>query len=62
MQWLIDNKEWVFSGIGVFVLSLFLQFLFNKKESKSIKQKIKSGKNSINIQAGGDVKFDKKDD
>ena len=27
MNWLLDNKEWVFSGIGVFLLALFAEIL-----------------------------------
>ena len=29
--WIVENKEWVFSGIGVFVLSLLLY----KKEARN---------------------------
>ena len=53
MQWIIDNKEWVFSGVGVFVLSLAVT-LFLKKGA-STKQVQKSGKNSTNSQSAGDI-------
>lgn len=36
LNWLFENKEWIFSGIGVFVLGLF----FYKKVSS---QKQSSG-------------------
>lgn len=59
MSWLIENKEWVFSGIGVsvlfFVLSLF-------KKGSGVKQVQKSGANSTNYQAGGDIKIGSKND
>lgn len=61
MQWIIDNAQWVFSGIGVFVLGLFIAFL-KRENTATTKQKQKSGNNSINIQAGGNVEFNKKSD
>lgn len=60
MQWLIDNKEWVFSGIGVLVISIVFG-LFMKTRQTSI-QKQKSGKNSQNYQAARDIKIGKSDD
>ncbi|SFD73996.1 hypothetical protein SAMN04489722_1241 [Algibacter lectus] len=46
------NYEWIFSGIGVFIISFFLI-----KKSKAQKQKV--GDNSTGIQAGRDVKIKK---
>lgn len=43
----IKNKEWVFSGIGVFVLGLFFV-----KSKFSIKQTQKGGHRSVNTQIG----------
>lgn len=60
MQWVIENKEWVFSGIGVFALSLVVTFILNRKKSTSQIQK--SGKNSKNYQAAGDINIGKGDD
>ena len=54
MNWIIENKEWLFSGIGIVLLSLLLKFFLKKRKEKSIKMKQKSGKNSTNIQVGGD--------
>lgn len=34
LEWLCDNKEWVFSGIGVTVLS-FVLCLFKKKNKNT---------------------------
>lgn len=48
LNWIIGNKEWLFSGVGVFVLGLFLY-------KKGTSQKQSSGPNSINIQSGGDT-------
>ncbi|HCV15216.1 MAG TPA: hypothetical protein DF637_02620 [Rikenellaceae bacterium] len=48
---LSDNIKWVFSGVGVAVVSWY--FYSHKKNDK--KQIQKSGKNSINIQVGDDL-------
>lgn len=52
MNWIIENKEWVFSGIGVFVISTIIGVFFCRKSSKQIQ---KSGDNSKNYQASGDI-------
>lgn len=60
MQWLIENKEWLFSGIGVFLISII--FTFIKRKDKTIKQSQKSGNGSTNYQAAHDINIGKKDD
>lgn len=51
----LDNVEWVFSGIGVFLLTLlFVKNGVSKKQS--------AGKNSNNYMADGDIKIGTKDD
>jgi hypothetical protein len=62
MQWLVDNKEWVFSGIGVALLAALVNFIFLKWNRSFLSQKQKSGKNSTNYQAGGDINVGKFDD
>lgn len=47
LTWILNNTEWVFSGIGVFVLGFFFV-----KSKYSIKQTQKGGDNSTNIQIG----------
>lgn len=54
MNWIIENKEWIFSGIGVFILGLIVTIITRKKKGKSLKMNQKSGSNSTNIQIGGD--------
>lgn len=54
MNWIIENKEWIFSGIGVFIIGLIATFLTRKERTKSTKMKQKSGSKSNNIQIGGD--------
>ena len=53
MDWILNNKEWIFSGIGVAVIVAIVGLVFGKQKNKQIQ---KSGNNSINIQVGGDVK------
>lgn len=60
MQWIIDNKEWIFSGIGVFIISLIIG-LFMKRDSSS-KQNQESGDNSTNYQSGKDININIRND
>lgn len=61
-DWIVQNKEWVFSGFGVAIITAIIGIIIGKK--KSIRQKQKSGDNSTNYQAAGDIKIGKesKDD
>jgi hypothetical protein len=62
LEWIIDNKEWVFSGVGAVILTTVLGFLFKKKNGARINQEmgtgIKSNKGKIvfkdNKQEAGD--------
>lgn len=56
MEWLTDNKEWFFSGIGVFLLSLAIGCLVKKKHSSIIRQKQKTTKSTVSNQAAGNIK------
>lgn len=60
MQWIIDNKEWLFSGAGVFILSLVITYYM--KSGSCTKQSQKSGKNSRNYQSSGDMNIEEKND
>ena len=56
MEWLTTNKEWVFSGIGVFALGLVIAWL--RRSSKSSHQMSqKGGIGSKNYQAGKDIRI-----
>lgn len=52
IEWITNNKEWIFSGIGIFVLSLFP--FFRKKNQHQMKKNGNSliGNNTINSQNG----------
>lgn len=51
LDYLIANKEWIFSGIGVTMISWFLFRASGIKSSMSQK----GGDSSTNIQVGGNV-------
>lgn len=52
-DWVLKNKEWLFSGIGVVVVS-WVGGIFKKTKASST-QTIRAGNNSTNVQAGSDV-------
>lgn len=54
VAWVIDNKNWLFSGVGVAVVAWVVRQFF-KKTYTSSEQSIRSGDSSTNIQAGRDV-------
>lgn len=57
MDWIIENKEWLFGGVLVAVpLALLGLFVSNKKN----KQVQKSGDSSTNIQVGGSLNIGSK--
>ena len=49
IQFIIDNKEWIFSGIGVAIVSAFIRIFLGRKARQ---QNIKAGDSSTNIQTG----------
>lgn len=54
LDYLIANKEWIFSGIGV---AVFSWLLFKSSGKSSMSQN--GGDNSTNIQVGGNVTLSK---
>ena len=54
LNWVIKNKEWLFSGAGLVVITWIGRHIF-KKTHASTTQTIHSGDRSINVQAGQDV-------
>jgi len=53
-EWIIANKEWLFSGIGAVLVTWIVQFIVKRKQATSA-QTIRSGKGSTNIQSGRDT-------
>ena len=56
MNWLINNKEWLLSGVAVAIPLAVLGFLLKKKQPQ---QKQVIGKNSKGNQAGRDINIGK---
>jgi hypothetical protein len=57
-SYIINNKEWIFSGIGVSVLVWLYAVI--RRSKPSVKQTIKSGARSHNVQALGDINISTK--
>jgi hypothetical protein len=54
LDWIILNKEWIFSGIGLSILSLGGAILFKKKEPKTQKAEKINTSGSVNIYQASD--------
>ncbi|MHB1392487.1 MAG: hypothetical protein ACYCYE_05275 [Clostridia bacterium] len=52
MEWIINNKEWLFSGIAIAIPLAIIGWFFSAKKNRQIQ---KSGNNSTNIQVGGNI-------
>lgn len=52
----MENKEWLFSGLGISVLGIVGYFLKRNKGKDKSNQTITSGNDSTNIQGGNNVK------
>ena len=50
-----DNKEWVFSGVGVAIVTVLVGSLLLNKRRNSPGQNQESGKASVNLQAARDI-------
>lgn len=59
--WVINNKEWLFSGLAIALVSWVGNIVYSKKK-RLPSQEINSGKNSINIQTGNDVNIKRDND
>jgi hypothetical protein len=57
-EWVINNKEWLFSGVGVVIGGFIMRLIF-KKTNASTTQTINSGNNSNNIQVGRNARMRK---
>ncbi|MDX1721593.1 MAG: hypothetical protein R3355_00630 [Pseudomonas sp.] len=54
MEWILKNKEWLFSGIAIAIPLAIISWLISSRRNKQIQ---KSGDNSTNIQIGGNFKI-----
>lgn len=53
LKWILNNKDWIFSGIGVSVIAGLMAWVARRKNKPTQKQS--SGSGSVNIQAGRDI-------
>ena len=61
MEWIIENKDWLFSGVAIAIPLAVIGWFISSRRNKQIQ---KGGKNSKNIQVGGSLHIggNKKDD
>jgi len=59
MDWIIANKQWLFSGLLVAVPRAIIGWFFSKRRS-TLTQRQRGGKGSTNIQVGGDLDVGKR--
>jgi hypothetical protein len=57
IAWVVNERKWLFSGVGVVVLS-FVANLIIKKIRSSTSQTIRTGNHSTNIQAGQNARVE----
>lgn len=53
LDWILKNKEWIFSGVGATVFAGLAAWILRRPTPPSQSQS--SGNNSINMQAGKDI-------
>lgn len=52
MEWIINNKEWLFGGIAVAIPLAIIGWFVSSSKIKQLQQ---SGEKSTNIQVGGNI-------
>ena len=55
MEWILENKEWLFSGAAIAIPLAIIGWFISSRRNK---QTQKGGDNSNNIQVGGSFKID----
>lgn len=60
MEWIAENKDWLFSGVAISIPLAIIGWLISSRRNKQVQ---KGGNNSKNIQVGGNLSLGgKKDD
>jgi len=59
MNWIIENKGWLFSGIAISVPLAIFGYFINRKREPTQKQDI--GNNSTGYQVGGSININRKE-
>lgn len=59
-EWIIENKEWLFSGVLITIPITLIGWYISRKKKKNktdnnLKMSQKSGNNSINLQSGNSI-------
>jgi len=52
IDWLVQNKEWMFSGLAIAIPVAFFGWVRNKKKPQNTTQQQVTGNNSVNNQVG----------
>ena len=55
LKWVNENREWLFSGVGVAIIAAALAYIRRKWRTAAVEQSVRSGDTSQNIQAGRDI-------
>ena len=56
INWILDNKEWLLSGIAITIPLAIIGWWYQKRSNKQV---IKGVQNSVIVQVGNDIKMDK---
>lgn len=59
MEWIINNKEWLFSGFAIALPLGVIGWFISSKRHKQIQ---KAGNDSTNIQVGGNINVNERSD
>jgi hypothetical protein len=52
MQWITENKDWLFSGVAIAIPLAIIGWFISSRRNKQVQ---KGGENSTNIQVGGNL-------
>ena len=53
MEWILANKDWLFSGVAIALPLAIIGWVFSSRKNRQVQ---KGGDNSTNIQIGGSFK------
>lgn len=53
MEWIVENIEWLFSGVAIAIPLAIIGWLFSSRGNKQVQN---GGDSSTNIQVGRDLK------
>lgn len=61
MNWLIENKEWFFSGAGIVIITLIYNLIFKKNKTEQNNPKINNTNNIISVELSSSDNIPKND-